>query len=106
MVELRVKIELDGAIFDECVISLNNGPPPPQMGHEDCVRLVLRAGAKVDQPRADGATPLFKACHKVIYSWYSLTVIVTAFTSNTTTYFYSCYFFYSYFYCFYLFSSY
>ena len=35
------------------------------MGHEDCVRLLLRAGAAVDQARADGATPLFKAAHKV-----------------------------------------
>jgi len=35
-----------------------------QMGHEDCVRLLLRRGAEVDLARADGATPLFKACHK------------------------------------------
>jgi len=35
-----------------------------QMGHEDCVRLLLRGGADVDLARADGATPLFKACHK------------------------------------------
>ena len=35
------------------------------MGHDDCVRLLLRAGAKVDQARGDGATALFKACHKV-----------------------------------------
>eukprot|EP00090_Calanus_glacialis_P016207 TRINITY_DN25430_c0_g1_i1.p1 TRINITY_DN25430_c0_g1~~TRINITY_DN25430_c0_g1_i1.p1 ORF type:complete len:422 (-),score=115.12 TRINITY_DN25430_c0_g1_i1:289-1554(-) len=35
-----------------------------QMGHEDCVRLMLRGGADVDLARADGATPLFKACHK------------------------------------------
>jgi len=35
-----------------------------QMGHDDCVRLMLRGGADVDIARADGATPLFKACHK------------------------------------------
>lgn len=35
-----------------------------QMGHDDCVRLLLRGGADVDRARSDGATPLFKACHK------------------------------------------
>ena len=35
-----------------------------QMGHTDCVRLMLRGGVDVDLARADGATPLFKACHK------------------------------------------
>ena len=28
------------------------------------MRLMLRGGADVDLARADGATPLFKACHK------------------------------------------
>ena len=34
------------------------------MGRQDCVRLLLQRGAKVDLARRDGATPLFKACHK------------------------------------------
>ena len=28
------------------------------------IRLLLKAGAAVDLPRSDGATALFKACHK------------------------------------------
>jgi len=34
------------------------------MGHNTCVRLLLQHGASVDLARQDGATPLFKACHK------------------------------------------
>ena len=34
------------------------------MGHNTCVRLLLQHGAAVDLARQDGATPLFKACHK------------------------------------------
>ena len=49
------------------------------MGHDDCVRLLLRAGAKVDQARADGATALFKACHKVNKKKLSGDAIVTYF---------------------------
>ena len=35
-----------------------------QKGQEKCVELLLGAGAKVDQARNDGATPLFMAAQK------------------------------------------
>ena len=34
------------------------------MGHGECVRLLLRHGARVELARSDRATPLLRACHK------------------------------------------
>ena len=35
-----------------------------QEGHPECVRLLLEAGAAIDQADEQGATPLFAACHQ------------------------------------------
>ncbi|EOD14178.1 hypothetical protein EMIHUDRAFT_370914, partial [Emiliania huxleyi CCMP1516] len=46
----------------------NNGATPLfmacQEGQLECVRLLLEAGAAIDQAEEQGATPLFAACHQ------------------------------------------